>query len=134
MPTRLQSGSALSLPADKRACGSVIAPPRGGGALAPLREFDDVLRDRTFGGAGNLELDLDRAQDLSRLSGDSIRPIWQDVLVLQIGQRLPKDVLQATSRERPDYLHRLGASCDRVLGLPLAVCGVALCSCHRFGI
>jgi len=63
------------------------------GALAPLRELDDVLRDRTFGRAGNLKLDFDRSQYFTRLSGDGVRAIRQDVFMLQVGQGLPKDIL-----------------------------------------
>lgn len=115
-----------------------ILLPRSSSIIAQgspaLGELDDVLRDCALGCASDLELDLDRAQDFTRLSGDGIGPVRQDVLVLQVGQRLPKDVLQATSRERPDYLDRCVASCDRVLRFALAVCDVALCSLRRFGI
>jgi hypothetical protein len=67
-----------------------------GGGLAAFRKFDDFLRHLTLGLTGNLKLDLDRPQDFARLSGDRIGPVRQNVFVLQVGQRLPKDVLQAT--------------------------------------
>ena len=88
-----------------------------------LRKLDDVLRNRALGRAGNLQLRLDRPQDFPRLGGDGISPVRQNVIVLQVGQGLPQNVLEATSRERPDDLDRCGASSaeDLFTHLPEAV-------------
>ena len=105
--------------------------------LTPLRELDDVLRDCPLGRAGHLKLDLDSAQNFTGLRCDRIRPVRQDILVLQIGQCLPENILQATSREWPNNLLRgaSGGAGDSVLA-PLCrhVCGTAICLTCRFPI
>lgn len=73
------------------------------GALALLRELDNFRGHLPLGLAGDLKLNLHRPQNFPRLRGDGVGSVRQDVIVLQVGQRLPKDIFEAASCERPDY-------------------------------
>ncbi len=89
-------------------------------ALAPLRELDDFLRNLTLRLAGDLKLNFDGSQDLARLSGDGVGALRHDVFMFQIGQRFPKNVLQAASREGTNDGY--GAAPDRLHAYAVALC------------
>lgn len=79
--------------------------------LSALCKFDDVLRYRTLCCTSYLKLDLDRSQDFARLSCDRVGPVRQDILVPEVGQRLPENVLEATRRKRPNDLYDASSGC-----------------------
>src|SRR6202171_2190458 len=82
--------------------------PQERGASFALREIDDLFRNGSLSLAADLELHLNCTQDFTGLRSDSIRPVWHDILLLQVDQRLPKNILEAISRQRPNDGYGLG--------------------------
>lgn len=115
-----RNGAAIEIRAMARIAARVME-------LSTLGEIDNLLRNRALCLAADLELHLDCSQNFAGLRSDGIGAVRHDVLMLQIGQCFPKDILQAASRERPND------GCDLALA-SLRAHAVALCSCNRFRI
>src|SRR5258708_38492856 len=77
---------------------SEAGPGVWGYRSSSLRKFDDFLRGAALGLAGDLELHLDRPQNLARLSSDCVGTVRQDIVCLEVGQSFPKNVFEAASR------------------------------------
>lgn len=65
-----------------------------------LREVHDLARHRTLGCVRHMQLRLDGAQNLPRLSGDGIGPIGRHLVDAEIDQRFPQQFFQGAGLKR----------------------------------